>query len=208
MDVHKKDIAKLMLSAKELDVVNNIDWILTKHNITAKLIQHFALLSQQMVNIVGANIECLPNIILKHPPKIAKGENYLQLPYIMLDYPRVFYKNDAFAVRTFFWWGNHISMHLLLSGGYKQQYQAKILHQIPYLQQHQFFICVHQSEWQHHFNDDNYMSMQFMDSNTIIDIIKNKNFIKLAKKIPLLQWENVNDFFDTTCKQMLHVLCT
>ena len=208
MNVQENAATKIMLSAKELDVVSNIDWILTKQNIIAKVMQHFALVSQQMVSNVAAKCKYLPAIVTIHPPKIAKGENYLQLPYVMLDYPRFFVQKEALAIRTFFWWGNHISMHLLINGSYKIQYQAKVIALLPYLQQHQFYICVQQSEWQHHFNDDNYMPIQYMDGGTITDIIMNKNFIKMAKKIPLLQWENFDDFFDTTFKQMLHILCT
>ena len=208
MDVQSNVATKIMLSAKELDVVSNIDWLLTKHKIIAKVLQHFAVVSQQMLSSVAANANSLPAIVALHPPKIAKGENYVQLPYVMLDYPRFFLKNEALAIRTFFWWGNHISMHLLLNGSFKIQYQTKVIALIPFLQQHQFYICVHQTEWQHHFKNDNYMPMQNADIDLLASIIINKQFIKLAKKIPLQQWENFNDFFDTTFKQMLNILST
>ena len=54
--------------------------------------------------------------IVQSTPKIAKGENYLQLPYVLLDYPRCFDKENIFAIRTMFWWGNFFSITLHLSG--------------------------------------------------------------------------------------------
>jgi hypothetical protein len=51
--------------------------------------------------------------------KISRGENYQLLPYIILDYPSYFSRNNIFAVRTMFWWGNFFSITLHLSGDHK-----------------------------------------------------------------------------------------
>ena len=44
----------------------------------------------------------------------------------MLDYPALFKKDEIFALRTMFWWGNFMSITLLLSGGYKETFATVI----------------------------------------------------------------------------------
>ena len=64
---------------------------------------------------------------LNSSPKISKGENYKGLPWLVLDYPRYFNKEDIFAIRTLFWWGNFFSITLHISGKYKMRYEKKII---------------------------------------------------------------------------------
>ena len=66
----------------------------------------------------------LPEEVLIQSPKISRGENYNGLPYVMLDYPRCFGKEDVFAMRTMFWWGNFFSITWHLKGKYSKEYIA------------------------------------------------------------------------------------
>jgi len=59
-------------------------------------------------------------------PKISRGENYLGLPYLVLDYPRLFRPDAVLAIRTFFWWGHFFSSTLQLSGGYKTEFLSRL----------------------------------------------------------------------------------
>ena len=58
----------------------------------------------------------LPEAVIQSSPKITRGENYQLLPYVILDYPRCFQKEQVFAIRTMFWWGKGISITLHVSG--------------------------------------------------------------------------------------------
>ena len=53
--------------------------------------------------------------------KISKGEN-MGLPWVMLDYPRLFGQEDVLAIRTMFWWGHCFSVTLHLKGRYYGAY--------------------------------------------------------------------------------------
>jgi hypothetical protein len=90
--------AKVTLSPKELELVNNSDWILTKNTVIGKVYTLFGQLSE----IYG-------DILAEHPPagavgidltsaKIAKGEQYEGLPWVMLDHPRHFTTTETFAI--------------------------------------------------------------------------------------------------------------
>src|SRR4051812_7539492 len=112
------DATKITLSDKELSLVKNVEWILTKQMIIQKVYDLFAG-GVETIRSAVINSHSLPDNVRLSVPKIYKGENYLQLPYVIMDYPRCFDKEDIFAIRTMFWWGNFFSITLHLSGIYK-----------------------------------------------------------------------------------------
>ncbi|MFX8895293.1 hypothetical protein ABTM96_19365, partial [Acinetobacter baumannii] len=87
--------------------------------------------------------------------KISRGEHYEGLPWVMIDYPRYFKKNHFFAIRTFFWWGNFFSLTLQLKGKYQLGFQGSNFETLKA----DWFICVNEDEWQHHFRQDNYVKL-------------------------------------------------
>ena len=103
--------AKVQLSEEELQLVQNAEWLLTKNRIISKVYEMFGSLADEYRATI-VNKRGLAEDVLKPAPKIFKGENYQGLPYVMLDYPRSFGKEDTFAVRTMFWWGHYFSITL------------------------------------------------------------------------------------------------
>jgi len=140
------------------------------------------------------------------PPKISKGENYNGLPWLMLDHPRHFEKQTAFAIRTLFWWGNFFSVTLHLSGRYKEQYAGKIIAQYDTLCKNNFSLCIANDEWEHHFEKTNYCAVNEMGDETFEQCINEKNFIKLSVKIDLSQWENLPGQVLSITKTIMRVL--
>ena len=95
--------AKIRLSPNEMELVTNADWILTKNGIMRKAWHLLEGLQEYQKNLVSTYQKELPSEALRIPAKISKGENYRGLPYLVLDYPRFFEKENAFAIRTMFW---------------------------------------------------------------------------------------------------------
>ncbi|KER10918.1 MAG: hypothetical protein HY22_01740 [[Candidatus Thermochlorobacteriaceae] bacterium GBChlB] len=58
--------------------------------------------------------------------QIAKGENYEGYPYVMLDFPKFYGRNDIFTYRTMFWYGNYFIFSVILSGSSLQRYHARL----------------------------------------------------------------------------------
>ena len=81
---------KIALSPDELQLAQNSDWILTKRNIIDKVVLLFSGCCDNMRDIIQAEKNRLPPEAFLSEPKISKGENYRQLPYVILDYPRNF----------------------------------------------------------------------------------------------------------------------
>ncbi len=190
-------MTNVKLSKEELALVIDAEFILTKNRIIHKVYQLFGELSEEFQQRANH----LPKSFTSIPPKISKGENYLGLPWVMLDYPRVFSNTDVFAIRCFFWWGEFFSITLQLHGNNKGLYSALIS---EYLKKNAegWWMCIGEDPWQHHFGNDNYIEC---DINA--DLSKG-SFIKLAKKIPLQEWDNAFDFFSITYQEILEMLST
>ena len=199
---------KITLSANELELVCNTNWILTKHIIVQKVYQLFGDAIPHQQNALAGEQEYLPAQVFINQPKISKGENYQQLPYVILDYPRYFSREAIFAIRTLFWWGNFFSVTLQLSGEYKNEYLPEIISRFDYLQQNGFWVCVSSDPWDHHFDSNNYVLVQNLKKEEFWVILCREAFVKIAKKIPVQQWPDVPVFITATFDEMIQLLKT
>ena len=180
--------AKIKLSEDEFLLVQNAGVILTKNAIIQKVISLFSLVAEDMKTELERTQ--LPPAIKITTPKISKGENYKGLPYVMLDYPRVFSREDIFAVRTMFWWGNYFIITLHLKGEYQKMFSGSIKRNLFYLAERNFSICISSDQWQHELEGDNYISLSCITENQLDDIIKKKQFLKLSAKAGFAQWDD------------------
>ena len=194
------------LSKNELELVTNSEFILTKNRIVEKVYNLFGMLSEEYRSILNANALHLPKEIFNMPAKIYKGEQYKNLPYVMLDYPRIFSKDDVFAIRNFFWWGNFFSITLQLQGKYLQHYQHNILRYFNKEKNSDWFIGMSDSAWEHHFENDNYVLLSDVLINSSAKNILEKNFIKLAKKMELEKWNEAENFFRDNYYEIMKML--
>ncbi|MEO6253378.1 MAG: hypothetical protein ABIO79_08745 [Ferruginibacter sp.] len=199
------NISKLLLSDEEQQLVNNTRWILTKRVVIDKVCQLMADVAESQKQIIEKEKNWLPPDITLSTPKIAKGENYLQLPYVLLDYPRCFDTANIFAVRTMFWWGNFFSITLHVSGAYKQLFQERILENID-LANPGIFICINENQWHHHFEALNYKPVHQLSAKERKTLILENQFVKLAVKFPLQQWNEIPRLLDRSFKAIIEML--
>lgn len=197
--------ANVKLSDAELMLVCNEQFILTKNRIIEKVYSLFGALSEEFYTQVKNQQQLLPTEVLSLSAKIFRGENYKELPYVTLDYPRAFSKEKIFAIRCFFWWGKFFSITLHLSGDNATTFGPRILRKLP--QQNSWYVCVNNDQWQHHFDIDNY---QLADKNLLKQIYSglfiDEPFLKIAKKIPLQQWEHAHGFFTSAFNEIINLL--
>ncbi len=184
------------LSQNELATVTNTDFLLTKHTIISKVYTLFGLLTDEYIKQTKAAEKFLPAEVLSASPKIYKGEQYEKLPYVMMDYPRFFNKEEVFAIRGFFWWGNFFSITLHISGKYQQMFAGNIFNWMEKHKTDEWFLCINIDEWKHNFNADNYQPLSSFFPNKIgEDNLRNLAFLKLAKKLSFENWDDAIDFF-------------
>ena len=180
--------AKIQLSADELSLVQNAGWLLTKNKIIEKVYGLFGETAQEVREWVIKAPVALPAEVAATTPKISKGEKYLGLPYVMLDYPRLFGKEDLFAVRVFFWWGHYFSITLHLKGKYKEQFLPVLTGNLALLQQNDFYACIETDEWRHELAADNYVPIRQQELPAIANMLAVNSFCKVSAKLSFQQW--------------------
>ena len=103
--------SKILFSAEEISLAENGELDFNKEQDHKKSNFSFCFSCRRYRQVADDHRQQLPVEFFDVSPKISRGEQYLGLPYVMLDYPRIFSKENVFAIRTFFWWGNYFQPH-------------------------------------------------------------------------------------------------
>jgi hypothetical protein len=178
--------AKIHLSADELLLVKNAEWILTKNVIIQKVISLFGILAEDLqCQIKKSDFRDQIGLI---SAKISKGENYNGLPYVMLDCPRLFTRQNIFSIRTFFWWGNYFSVTLHLKGEFQQMFAEAIKKNINLLAENEFFLSVSGDEWEHDLRSSNYFLLRKMSNSDLNKLFVQPDFLKIGTKVDFSDW--------------------
>jgi hypothetical protein len=169
--------ANLQLSPEESALVMDAGWILTKNSVMEKVVGMMAELSEVYKGLWVAGIE-------PGNAKISRGENYLGLPWVILDYPRIFGREDVLAIRTMFWWGHPFSVTLHLKGRYQALYLPVIERRRVSLAAAGFHVAIGEDEWRHELAADNYAPI-----GEVRDIGASRPFLKLSAAVRLDRYE-------------------
>jgi len=192
----------MQLTEKELLILQDTDFLLTKVILLEKIARLFEYTREELKQCVENSNFSFPDGTDLLKGKISKGENYKSLPYMVLDYPTLFSKNSTFAYRIMFWWGNFFSSTMHLEGIALNNYKNSIVNNLYMLLKDDVYICVGDTPWQYHYNEDNYLPL----SKTHKDFITNCKFLKLSKKIELKKWNDVPNFSANFFVLLLSVL--
>lgn len=170
--------AKIHLSPQQIKLVTDTSWILTKNEIIQCIKLAFGVLYEQQLSVLKE--ADLHEEILKIGGKISHGENYLGLPWIVLDYPRLFVRNNIFAIRTMFWWGKFFSTTLHMSGKWQQNIAPKLQASWSILQKNNFWISYTGNQWIHDITDTSYIAAQHITLNELETILQQAPFVKIG----------------------------
>jgi hypothetical protein len=181
-------MTKIQLSEEEMKLVTNGEWILTKQRVIEKVYRLFGNLSTQMQSFLQEEKYVLPPEVLQIPPKISKGEQYEAMPYVVLDYPRLFSREDVFAIRTFFWWGNYFSSTLHLKGKFYKLWYKKIAMALAERKLDGCYFSCSGNEFNFDLAGRNYF---FSDgiNNLPVNEDGREPFLKISCKISFEQWD-------------------
>lgn len=181
--------AKLGLSSEERRLVLDPGVILTKNRIIDKVYALFGTMADELRELRWPEGTELAS------PKIARGENYRGLPFVMLDYPRLFSNQHVMAVRTHFWWGNYISVVLHLKGMYQQRYVEQVAGAGWSLQDS--WVACTDDEWEHAMVEPFWKPINSMHANAFREHIGQHAFLKIGRKFPLETEEMGNALIDS-----------
>jgi hypothetical protein len=181
--------AKLGLSAEERRLVLDPGIILTKNRIIDKVYSLFGSMADELRALPW------PEGTEQASPKIARGENYRGLPFVMLDFPRLFSSQHVMAVRTHFWWGNYISVVLHLKGMYQQRYVEQVAGAGWRLQDS--WVACTDDEWEHAMVEPFWKPVNSMKADAFREHIGHHAFLKIGRKFPLETEEMGKALMDT-----------
>ena len=199
------DDAKIGLSEDELNLVTDARVILTKNAIIDKVYQLFGKLStelQERIRPIAKDLDDVMDI----PPKISRGESYLELPYVILDYPRYFRPHDIFAIRTMFWWGNFVSLTLHLKGNFRENYHQRIIEKFSEISELGFYAGIGTDEWEHHFGEDNYISVQMIEADEWQTLYNSRDFTKIALKFQVSDFNKMDMILPESFDRIIGIL--
>lgn len=171
--------AKLGLSEEERRLVTDPGLILTKNAIIAKVYDLFGGLAARQQSLP------LPEDARIAMPKISRGENYHGLPYVMLDYPRLFTSEHVLAIRTHFWWGHYFSVTLHLKGRYREKYAGRCLDAFMELSGNGYMLACTDDEWEHRVSEPWYLPLARMSPEVFREHMDRLPFLKIARTMPL-----------------------
>jgi hypothetical protein len=197
--------AKIGLSEEELNLATDPRVILTKNAIIDKVYQLFGKISLEMKESIRP-IENDLNDVLDVPAKISRGESYLDLPYVILDYPRYFRPHDIFAIRTMFWWGNFFSITLHLKGNFREHYHQRIIEKFAEISRLGFFAGIGLDEWEHHFGEDNYIPVELIEDDEWLSLYEARDFTKIALKFPVTDFNRMDEILPDAFRKIIGLL--
>lgn len=196
---------KIHLSAEELQLIHNEEWILTKNRVIEKITHAMGQLGMEMQQTASQSKDRFVNELLHSNPKVSRGEKYEGLPYIILDYPRIFAKENILAIRTFFWWGNFCSITLHVRGDYQGSVSKKLMEHYQLFQNQEFYVSFQGNEWNHDLTTRNYHLLNTFTVLEMENAFRNAEFFKLCAKVEFNQWDKMETQL-FTCFLMLLTL--
>jgi len=195
-----------IFTEREIQFLQDTEFLKTKADILQKIEETLSKVEASLRQEMGKSTFQFPEGTLKRSGKISRGENYGNLPYMVLDFPRKFGRKNVFAFRVIFWWGNFFSANLHLAGGDLDEIRPHLFKNYYGLKNKQVYICISEDPWEHHFEKTNMLPIDSLPSQRLENIIRSHHFIKLGRKIPLDSWRKLNDFCLESWKLYLSIL--
>ncbi|MFW2477964.1 MAG: hypothetical protein ACN4EP_13665 [Sediminibacterium sp.] len=195
--------AKLTLSEEERELMMNARFILTKNAVLEQMEGFFGQLCNRFREQVAKAGFSDAELFITNP-KISKGEQYQQLPWVMLDYPRLFSKTDTCAIRCFFWWGQYWSITLQLSGRFLSEYQQDLVGFVnDRIDEPDWYVSAGDDPWRHDLHSEHYLPITAITQHYWQE---ERSYLKLAKKIPLEEWDQIVRLMEDNFSALIAIL--
>ena len=175
------------LSPKELKVLKDSDFLLTKQGIDIKISSLLIDYQKETENFFKEFQHQLPSALNYRAGKVSKGQNYNGLPYWVVDLPSFFNQKEFFTYRMVVWWGNFISFSVVISGDMFDRMSVNL----DDLDQTDLYYAINQSPWRIEFSEDNLIRIEQKERARIEEHQKTANFIKVSKRYELSDLPNL-----------------
>ena len=191
----KQELISVDWSPFEVKLLNTVDIFLHKPAIMKKAEANLTALKQEIIKTLSqVPHPCPPESdIVKG--QIVRGENHKGFPFISLDMPQMFSKNQMFTYRTLFWWGHDLIFSLIL----KQENQAPLIEKLIQLKKHPEWkdiqLAIAPTPWEWEKDMKNFIPFFEASEIKIRDTINSVKYIKICRfyslassEFPKLNW--------------------
>lgn len=183
----------MYLTPKELAYLSDTDFLITKRKIQKKINNLLVRTEEVLKTYIQDQTLSFPDEVARKAGKISKGENYQKLPYQILDYPRLFHRDDIFALRTMCWWGHFYSITLHLQGNSWQRYRAVIRQKQDQLKSSGYYLGVHKTPWEYYLGEKNFRKLDTLQHQEMDQYLQYMPFFKIAAFLPLEDGDKLPD---------------
>lgn len=185
----------MSLTEKENKYIHDTDFLISKSVIYDKIHKQLEVTRSHIKYVIDRTNFSFPENTDTKYGKIFKGEYYRSLPYLVLDYPKLFTKKNIFTYRTMFWWGNFFSSTLHIEGEYLKKVRSQIIQNVDVLIKGKTYLSVGDTPWEYHYEVSNYQLPNLKNIKTVQDC----KFLKLSKNFELNDLDKLpklsEDFF-------------
>ncbi|MBC7383301.1 MAG: hypothetical protein H7296_09985 [Bacteroidia bacterium] len=168
------------LTNEELELISGTYYPLLKKSAMEKVQAQLVILGEQLQQINLA--EALGNV---NGYKISRGENYQDLPYIVLDYPKISGEGFKMLCRVVFWWGKYVGLQFFLNQKYFQA--DELIEQSTEI--NDLYVLINDQIWN---NDINHQSFQLLKTMTK----EEKNALKTLPYLKFIQVQPIKKTVD------------
>ncbi len=187
-----------MFSSEEIELLQNSEMFVLKRKIFEKLSQQAGCVIDSLKAANHKNGFKFPDYVNLTNGKISKGENYEQLPWMMIDFPFYFSKQKSFAFRTFIGWSKGVTCSLLLTGECLNHYEGVLRNNLQMLNNMNVGFCEHPHPWVHNFDCNQQNFVEHLDSARVAAHISHHDYIKLSCFLPMSEIEHLEMFAQRT----------
>ncbi len=121
-------------SAEEFDALADTRFFALKGTATTRIRSSFAALREALRPEVAGDGWLCAGAVDVTAGQLTGGEDYRGLPYVVLDFPRHFSREEFLAMRTLFWWGHYVVYALILKGPWLSQVRDRLATALPALE--------------------------------------------------------------------------
>lgn len=129
--------------------------------------------------------------------KITRGDNHHGFPYLLLDYPNHFSKDEIVAARNLIWFGNGFHCTLHVRGALVDSVVTNLK---SLSASNNIHICMNKHEWIHDINNKDWIQVNAIDKKLTEQLLQQR-WIKLGIEIPIAkpdEWKNaLVDVYET-----------
>ncbi len=173
----------IQFTDQELGLIEDTSFFETKALITQKVKTLLHLLHDTLKKELVDFPFLAPDDFHLDNHQFVKGEHLSGFPYLYLDYPKYYTKQEMFSFRSLFWWGHHFIFAWILSGKYLDQYKENILRHYKSLSGKGLFILMTKDPWEWKKHPDNLLEIRQDNQEEVSIALKTRPFLKIHRYI-------------------------